>query len=96
MSVPLCYNRNMTPKLTDEMRQALEQSHGFLKIEGDGGSCIVMTMQVYRDMMGVATDEDLEASLKAIEQGHADVEAGRTRPFREVLAELGSDDAVHG
>ena len=84
----------MTPKLSDEIRQALEQGQGFLKIEGDAGTCIVMTMQVYRDMMGVGTDEDLAASLKAIEQGHADVEAGRTRPFREVLAELGSDDAV--
>jgi hypothetical protein len=31
-------------KLPEEMRQALDQSQGFLKIEGDGGTCFVMTM----------------------------------------------------
>ncbi len=86
----------MTPKLTEDQLRARSENQGFLKVEGDTGICFVMTMQVYRDMMGVGTDEDLAASLKAIEQGHADVEAGRTRPFREVLAELGSDDAVQG
>ena len=81
----------MAPKLTDEMKQALKQGHGFLKIEGEAGTCIVMTMQVYRDMMGVGTDEEMAESLKAIEEGLADIDAGRTRPFRDVLDELGKD-----
>ena len=86
----------MTPKLSNEMRQALEQSHGFLKIEGDDGTCFVMTMQVYRDMMGVGTDEEFQASLQAIDEGLADIEAGRTKPMSEVFQELDHKYGVHG
>jgi predicted transcriptional regulator len=44
-----------------------------------------------------AEDEDLRESLAAIEQGLADAESGRTRPFREVLDEIRNgrkDDAA--
>ena len=78
------------------MRQALEQSHGFLKIEGDGGTRIVMTMRVYRDMMGVGTDEELQASLQAIDERLADVDAGRTKPMEQVFKELDHKYGVHG
>ncbi|WP_197996235.1 hypothetical protein [Gimesia panareensis] len=47
-----------------------------------------MSIEIYRDMLGVGTDEELAASLQALEEGVADVDAGRTRPFRDVLDEL--------
>ncbi len=79
------------PDLTEEMQQALAANHGCMQ----GKGYILMSIDVFRNTMGVGSDEALAASLKAIERGHADVEAGRTRPFREFLAELGDDDAVH-
>jgi len=80
----------MNPDLTQEQEQALNENHGFVQ----GSSYVLMSIDVFRQTMGVGSDDELAASLKAIEQGLADVEAGRTRPYREVLAELGSDDAV--
>ena len=79
------------PDLTKELQQALDANRGYVQ----GKGYILMSIDVFRNTMGVGSDEALAASLKAIQQGHADVEAGRTRPFREFLAELGNDDAVH-
>jgi hypothetical protein len=80
------------PDLGNELQQALDASHGCVQ----GKGYILMSNDVYRATMGVGSDESLAESLNAIEQGHADVVAGRTRPFRDVLAELGNDDAVPG
>jgi predicted transcriptional regulator len=78
----------MTPKLTDELDQALDEHHGFLKTEGRRGAVVVMSMQMFREMMGVGTDEQFAESVKAIEEGIADVEAGRTVPLDQVFREL--------
>lgn len=86
----------MTPKLTEDQLRALSESQGFLKIEGDGDTYIVMTMQIYRDMMGVGTDEEFQASLRAVEEGLADVEAGRTKPMAQVFEDLDQKYGVHG
>ena len=80
----------MKAELTKAQEQALNENHGFVQ----GSSYVLMSIDVFRQTMGVGSDDQLAASLKAIETGLADVEAGRTRPYREVLAELGSDDAV--
>lgn len=82
----------MTPKLSNEIQQALEQNHGVAETEGNGAQFVVMSMVVYRDMLGIGSEEELAASLAAIDRGMADVKAGRTRPFRDVMAELGSGD----
>lgn len=76
------------PRLTEEQRRALDQSHGLLEVEEDGRKHVLMSMEVYRDIMGVGTDAELSASLEAIQEGLADIDAGRTRPFRDALAEL--------
>ncbi len=86
----------MIAKLSNEIEQAVEQNHGCVRIPGQNTSYVVMSIELYRDMMGVGSDEELAASLKAIDEGLADIDAGRTRPFRDVLAELGKDDAVQG
>lgn len=86
------YNSPMLkPRLTEEQRNALDQHHGLVEVDEEGRKYILMSIEVYRDMLGVGTDEELAASLKALEAGLADLDAGRTRPFRDVLAEL--DDA---
>ena len=77
-------------ELTEEQRRSLEAGHGCL--QGDG--YILMSMEVFRQTMGVGDDDELAASLKAIAEGQADVAAGRTKPFRDVLASLGNGDAV--
>ncbi|MCH9652578.1 MAG: hypothetical protein K0U86_08750 [Planctomycetes bacterium] len=78
----------INPQLTEEQRQALDQSHGLVEVDEEGRKYVLMSVEVYRDIMGVGTDEELGASLKAIQEGLADIDAGRTRPFRDVLAEL--------
>ncbi len=85
----------MTPKLSNDLQQAVQQNHGFTEAEADGAKFVVMSMEFYRDMMGIGTDEQLAASLAAVDRGIEDVKAGRTRPFRDVIAELDSkNDAV--
>jgi len=87
-----CYNKAMLkPRLTEEQRNALDQHHGLVEVDEEGRKYILMSIEIYRDMLGVGTDEELAASLKALDEGLADVDAGRTRPFRDVLSEL--DDA---
>lgn len=81
----------LKPRLTDEQRNALDQHHGLVEVDEEGRKYILMSIEIYRDMLGVGTDEELAASLKALGEGFTDVNAGRTRPFRDVLAEL--DDA---
>ena len=84
----------MTPKLSDDQRQALQSTAGKLvEVQDDQTqqTYVLMSIELFREMMGVGTDEEMAASLEAIEEGLADVEAGRTRPFRDVLAELTTD-----
>lgn len=78
----------MKPELTETQRQAVDQHHGFLEVEGGGTTYVVMSMQVYREMMGVGSEAEYQASLAAVREGLADVEAGRTRPMGEFFDEL--------
>lgn len=78
----------MTPKLSDDQRHALQSTAGKLvevQDEQTQQAYVLMSIELFREMMGVGTDEEMAASLEAIEEGLADVEAGRTRPFRDVL-----------
>ncbi len=92
---PQCYTVAMTPKLPDELNRALDEHHGFLKAEGERGKVIVISMQLFREMMGVGSDEQLAESVKAIEEGLADIEAGRTVPMEQVFRELDEKYGVH-
>ncbi|HEV3303619.1 MAG TPA: hypothetical protein VG055_28465 [Planctomycetaceae bacterium] len=85
----------MTPKISDELSRALNEHHGFLKTEGAAGTVVVMSMQLFREMMGVGSDEQFAESVKAIEEGLADVAAGRTVPMDQAFREL-DEKYVHG
>jgi predicted transcriptional regulator len=73
-----------TPLLTPELEDALSQGGGFVH----GQSFILMSVETYRDMMGVGTDEEMRASLDAIHRGLDDIEAGRTHDMDDVFREL--------
>src|SRR5579871_6397886 len=88
--------RNMTPKLSDELSRALDEHHGFLKAEATAGKVVVMSLELFREMMGVGSDEQLAESVKAIEEGLADVAAGRTVPMDQVFRQLDEKYGVHG
>ena len=78
----------LKPRLTEEQRNALNQHHGMVEVDEEGRKYILMSIEIFRDMMGVGTDEEMAASLKALEEGLSEVDAGKTRPYRDVLAEL--------
>lgn len=87
------YTPRMTPELSIEIEIAVEQHHGCLQVKGQRSAYVVMSIETFRDVMGVGTDEELQESLADVEQGLADVEAGRTRPMEAFLREF---DALHG
>jgi predicted transcriptional regulator len=78
----------MSPRLTDELDRALAEHHGFLLAEGRQGKVVLLSMARFRELMGVGSEADLAESIKAIEEGLADVEAGRTVPLDQVFREL--------
>lgn len=79
----------MMPRLTPELRAAVEQRQGGpIRVEAEGAAFILMSIDAYRSMMGVSSDADLADSLAAIQRGMDDVRAGRTRPAREALDDI--------
>lgn len=78
----------MIAKLSPDIEQLVAENHGMARLDGQQASYVVMSDQTYRELLGIGTDDELRESIAAIEQGLADAEAGRTRPFREVIAEL--------
>ena len=83
----------MKPQLSKEQQRAVDLHHGFLEMDGNGSSYVVLSSEVFREMMGVGDDAGYAASLRAIEEGLADVEAGRTRAMEEFFREF---DGKHG
>jgi predicted transcriptional regulator len=89
----MIYNKGMSTEhlpLAPETEAAVEaQQGGPLPLAGQRSEYVVMRMDIYRELMGVGSDEEFAASVAAIREGMEDVRAGRTRPAREFLEELG-------
>ena len=82
----------MTPKLTPDVRHAVEQNNGCSEAEIDGKKFVVMTQEIYLQMLGLASDEDIAASAAELSRRIASAKSGQAnRPFREVINELGND-----
>lgn len=79
----------MRPELTDDQRRALEESQGCVL----GQSYVLMSKDVFRQTMGLADDDELAASLAAIQEAMKDLQAGRSIPLAEAKARL---DAKYG
>ncbi len=78
--------------LSPETEAAVEARQGGpLPLDGQHSQYVVMRMDVYRELMGVGSDEAFDASVAAIREGMEDVRAGRARSAREFLNELGRE-----
>ncbi len=86
----------MNPQLTSEMQSAVEQQHGGpVQIYGTGEAAyVLMSMDVYRQLMGVGSDTEFEASVQAIQRGYEAFKQGTSRPLREALDDLGRKHEV--
>jgi hypothetical protein len=47
-------------------------------------------------MMGVGTDEELSASVSALQQSMGEIDQGKTRPLADALDELGRKYELQG
>jgi hypothetical protein len=81
--------RVMKPELTNDQRQALQDSHGCIV----GTTYVLMSKDVFCQTMGIVDDKELVASLEAIQEAMTDLEAGRTISLEEAKSRLG---AKHG
>ncbi len=75
-------------QLTEELRRSVDSHCGFLQVDVGDAAYVVMSMSVYREMMGVGAEDDYQASLRAIEEGWGDVQAGRSRPLDDFFSEF--------
>ena len=72
------------PDLTNEQEQALQEGQGLVQ----GSSYVLMSVDLYRDIMGLGTDDDLESSVRAVKQAWAEIQDGRSIPMDQVFREL--------
>lgn len=78
----------MSTNTTLEIEQFVaDQQGGPVRLTGT--NVVVMSTDVYRELMGLGSDAELQASLQGIRAGWNAVQQGRTRPFRDALNELG-------
>ena len=83
----------MSTKLTPELQQTVEAQNGCVTVDADGQSYVVMRSELYRELLGIGTDAEYEASLQAIREGWDDVQAGRTISLDSFFQEF---DRKHG
>ncbi len=82
----------MKPEVIKQLEDSLKQNDGLVQ----EASFVVMSIDVYRDMMGIGTDEQLAASVSALRQSLNEVEQGKTRLLSDALDELGRKYEVQG
>jgi hypothetical protein len=76
-------------QLPDEIEAAVAaQNGGPVAVPGRQGEHVVMTMAIFRDMMGVGTDEEFEKSVADIRTSLAQAAAGQTISLDEARLKL--------
>ncbi len=84
------YTGRVALRITDEMKQALQAEQGGpVEVFGAESPYVLMSLEVYRQMLGVGSDADFADSVAALKRGMEDVRAGRTRPLADSLDQLG-------
>ncbi|MBX9791798.1 MAG: hypothetical protein K2Y37_22985 [Pirellulales bacterium] len=82
------------PELTPELRAAVDDVQGGpLFVEAEGSTYIVMSVDAYRSLAGVESDEDLADSVAHLQAAMEQVRRGDTQPLDTVLDEIA---ARHG
>lgn len=79
----------MRPKLTKEQRQAIDTHEGCVEVEDSQGKCVLMSIEVFREVMGVGTDREFQESVAALQRGHEQLQKRQTRPVKDALDYLG-------
>ena len=69
------------PELTPELQRALDESGGMIR----GSSYVLMTVEQYERLRDM--DDELE-TIRAIEEGLADIDAGRTISLEDFKREF--------
>lgn len=78
----------MAPKISEELRQALQQNAGGpVEVEGDGVACVLMTVDVYRTLVGdlPGDDQDFGECVRGIRRGLESVDRGEGVPLDEAF-----------
>ena len=80
----------MNLRLTAEQRQADDDHGGCVEVEDAAGKCVLMSIEVFRDVMGVGTDRDFQESVASLRRSYEQLRQGQTRPMADALDELGN------
>ncbi len=78
------------PSLLPAEIEAVVASHhgGPVSVSGRQGAHVVMSMAIFRDMMGVGSDEELAKSVTALRVSLAQADAGETISLDEAADKL--------
>ena len=76
----------MDNKLSQQIENALAENNGILH----EANFVAMTVEVYRDAFGNMSNQELQESLAKINAAEADIDEGRTRPFKDAINQLGN------
>jgi hypothetical protein len=77
------------PHLPPEIEAAVAAQHGGpVSVPGQQGEHVVMSMAIFRDMMGVGSDEEFARSVADLRISFAQAQAGDTLSLDEVREKL--------
>ena len=79
----------MIPRLTQEQRQAIDAQEGCVEVEDASGKCVLTSLEVFREIMGVGTDREFAESVAALRRSYEQLQQGQTRPLTDALDDLG-------
>ena len=65
-----------TPRLTEEQREAVDKHDGCVEVEDETGKCVLMSIEVFRDVMGVGAARDFQDSVDALARSHEQARKG--------------------
>ena len=75
--------------LPPEIQSAVSSHHGGpVAVSGQQGDHVVMTMAVFRDMMGVGSDDEFAKSVESLRISLTQAAVGQTLSLEEAAAKL--------
>ena len=77
-----------SPLPSDLEAEVLRTHGGPVPLPGEQGGYVVMTMDKFRDLAGVADDADFDRSVDALKTSLAQAKSGLTMPLDQVLPKL--------
>lgn len=81
-----------TPSISPGTEQCVQAQTGPLTVDGQHGSYVLMSREVYDAMLGISEQEDAE-TLASVLRGIRDLEEGRTHDVDQAFNELDSRHA---